>query len=76
MSTRCAALVAVVIILVSTPAGAQSAEAEGFWGQWRGPHATGVAPHGDPPAEWSETRNIAWKVAIPGRGSASDNRTD
>lgn len=52
--------------------------AEGFesqkarnWHQWRGPEATGVAPHGDPPTEWSETENIKWKVEIPGRGSAS-----
>lgn len=41
------------------------------WHQWRGPHATGFAPHGNPPTEWSETKNIKWKVAIPGRGSAS-----
>ncbi|MEZ5316207.1 MAG: PQQ-binding-like beta-propeller repeat protein [Vicinamibacterales bacterium] len=41
------------------------------WGQWRGPLATGVAPHGDPPVEWSETTNVRWKVPIPGRGSAS-----
>ena len=26
---------------------------------------------GNPPTEWSETKNIKWKVAIPGRGSAS-----
>ena len=41
------------------------------WHQWRGPEATGVAPHGNPPTEWSETKNIKWKVEIPGRGSAS-----
>jgi outer membrane protein assembly factor BamB len=41
------------------------------WHQWRGPEATGVAPKGDPPTEWSETKNIKWKVEIPGQGSAS-----
>jgi len=41
------------------------------WHQWRGPQATGVAPLGKPPTEWSETKNIKWKVEIPGRGSAS-----
>ena len=46
-------------------------EAERFWPQWRGPHATGVAPFGDPPVEWSEARNVKWKVAIPGKGSSS-----
>jgi outer membrane protein assembly factor BamB len=41
------------------------------WHQFRGPAATGVAPQGNPPTEWSETQNIKWKVPIPGRGSAS-----
>ena len=53
------------------PAAAQSSDAEHFWGQWRGPDATGVARYGNPPTEWSETKNIRWKVEIPGRGSAS-----
>ena len=42
-----------------------------YWAQWRGPHATGVSSTADPPLEWSETRNIRWKVEIPGRGSSS-----
>jgi outer membrane protein assembly factor BamB len=42
-----------------------------YWGQWRGPLATGVSPDGNPPLEWSETRNIRWKVEVPGRGSGS-----
>lgn len=46
-------------------------EADRYWSQWRGPLANGVAPHGDPPVEWSEDRNIAWKIEIPGKGSAS-----
>jgi outer membrane protein assembly factor BamB len=46
-------------------------EAEKFWPQWRGPNATGVALYGNPPLEWSENRNIRWKVEIPGRGSSS-----
>lgn len=43
----------------------------GNWNQWRGPLATGVAPEGNPPIEWSATKNIKWKVPIEGRGSAS-----
>ena len=42
-----------------------------FWPQWRGPLGTGVAPHGTPPVEWSESTNVRWKVAIPGRGSST-----
>lgn len=32
---------------------------------------TGVSKTAKPPVEWSETKNIKWKVEIPGRGSAS-----
>lgn len=46
-------------------------EAEHYWPQWRGPLGTGVAPGGRPPAEWSETKNIRWKVSLPGRGHST-----
>lgn len=42
-----------------------------YWPQWRGPLANGVAPHANPPMEWSETKNIRWKIDIPGRGHAT-----
>lgn len=45
--------------------------AERFWPQWRGPHATGVSKTATPPVQWSDTKNVRWKVEIPGRGSAS-----
>ena len=41
------------------------------WPQWRGPLALGVAPKANPPVEWSETKNVKWKVAIPGSGTAT-----
>ncbi|HXX95138.1 MAG TPA: PQQ-binding-like beta-propeller repeat protein [Planctomycetota bacterium] len=41
------------------------------WPQFRGPSGNGHAPHGDPPLEWSETKNVRWKVEIPGAGSAT-----
>jgi outer membrane protein assembly factor BamB len=50
---------------------APQAGAEAFWPQWRGPHATGVAPKATPPIEWSESRNVRWKIEVPGRGAAS-----
>ena len=52
--------------LTATLIAAANPEAEKYWPQWRGPHATGVAAHGNPPIEWSETKNIRWKVEIPG----------
>jgi len=39
-----------------------------FWGQWRGPLATGVAPDADPPTRWSETENVRFKTELPGFG--------
>ncbi len=41
------------------------------WPQWRGPLQTGVAPEANPPATWSETNNVKWKVKIPGGGLAT-----
>lgn len=41
------------------------------WPQFRGPLGTGVAPRGNPPAAWSEAKNIKWKTSIPGLGHAS-----
>ncbi len=41
------------------------------WPQWRGPDANGVAPWGDPPVEWSEDKNVKWKVEVPGAGHAT-----
>ncbi len=46
-------------------------DAEKYWAQWRGPYMTGVSRSAHPPTEWSETKNVKWKVEIPGRGSGS-----
>jgi outer membrane protein assembly factor BamB len=62
-------LAAGVVLLQSAPA-AQSG-AERYWPQWRGPHSTGVSRTATPPTEWSETKNVRWKVRIPGRGSGT-----
>ena len=43
----------------------------GNWGHWRGPTGNSTAPGAKPPTEWSATKNVKWKVAIPGRGSGS-----
>lgn len=41
------------------------------WGHWRGPNGNSTAASGNPPTEWSETKNVKWKVPLPGRGSGS-----
>jgi len=67
-----AALVAVIATAALARQNTEGATAAlRFWPQWRGPFATGVSRSAVPPTEWSETKNIRWKVEIPGRGSAS-----
>ena len=42
------------------------------WAQWRGPNHNNVLADGQgAPTEWSESKNIVWKVDVPGRGHAS-----
>jgi outer membrane protein assembly factor BamB len=53
------------------PLPARAGELAHDWAQWRGPLATGVAPHADPPVRWSENENVRWKSAIPGKGHSS-----
>ena len=50
---------------------AWSGSARADWPQWRGPLANGIAPEADPPVEWSESKNLKWKVKIPGTGSST-----
>jgi outer membrane protein assembly factor BamB len=57
------------VVVLSANLAAQR-QAQG-WPEWRGPNGTGVAPAAKPPVEWSEEKNVRWKVEIPGRGSAS-----
>ena len=64
------AAVAVLALAASAPAQTGSTPSR-YWGQWRGPEGTGVSRTADPPLEWSETKNVRWKVEIPGRGSGS-----
>jgi outer membrane protein assembly factor BamB len=40
----------------------------GHWPDFRGPRADGSALAGRLPMEWSESKNVRWKTAIPGRG--------
>jgi outer membrane protein assembly factor BamB len=64
-------LVAVtVVLLLAAPLVADESRND-HWPQWRGPLGTGVAPQADPPIEWNETKNIRWKVALPGKGHST-----
>ncbi len=49
----------------------RAADGERYWPQWRGPLSSGAAPDADPPVEWSESKNIRWKLELPGRGHST-----
>ena len=41
------------------------------WPAWRGPRGDGTSLETSAPTEWSTTRNVVWKTAIPGAGHSS-----
>lgn len=59
------------LILFTETISAQSQNPADNWPQWRGPLATGAAIKGNPPIEFSETKNLKWKTPIPGKGHAT-----
>src|SRR5262245_4215923 len=61
----CAVAVPVLVALATGPALAAD------WLEWRGPLRTGESPTADPPTEWSEAKNVRWKVEVPGLGLGS-----
>jgi len=46
-------------------------EAMKYWSRWRGPSGQGLVEGGTYPDRWSDTQNVIWKVAVPGRGHSS-----
>jgi len=67
---RSRTLAAALGVGLAMSAGAGAQQGQG-WPTWRGPQNTGGSPAAKPPVEWSESKNVRWKVEIPGRGSAS-----
>ena len=49
-----------------------SYSAKADWTEFRGPLGTGHIPDGNElPSEWSESKNVDWKVTLPGRAWSS-----
>jgi len=61
----CVVAVPLLVALAAVPALAAD------WLEWRGPLRTGESPTADPPTEWSEAKNVRWKVEVPGLGLGS-----
>ncbi len=64
MITSAIWLVACGIVLAARPASED-------WPQFRGPRGDGRSQAVGLPLVWSETQNVAWKTAVPGRGWSS-----
>ncbi|MFC1758024.1 PQQ-binding-like beta-propeller repeat protein [Planctomycetota bacterium] len=71
MKRICMVLLSAAILAAPVTAQDIGTEAAGNWHQWRGPTGNGVAISANPPSEWSETKNVKWKVQIPGKGSST-----
>ena len=56
--------------LRAAPAGPTGSGAKDAWRQWRGPNNNGVA-ESDGPLNFSDTENVKWRIAIPGRGNST-----
>lgn len=41
------------------------------WPQWRGPRYDAVSRESSLPTEWNDSRNVVWKVRLPGIGSST-----
>jgi outer membrane protein assembly factor BamB len=66
------ALVAGCLFSPAVSAADNPPDAASNWHQWRGPDANGhAAPEASPPATWSETEHISWKLDLPGEGSST-----
>lgn len=60
------------IILTLLVLGTTSAGVAGDWTRFRGPNGSGISPDSEPtPVEWSPTKNLKWKAALPGPGVSS-----
>jgi len=46
-------------------------EAQRYWSRWRGPTGQGLAVDSGYPDVWSDTENVRWRIAVPGRGHSS-----
>ncbi len=65
MTKAIVASMAVLLLSLSTPVLASD------WPQFRGPTGQGHSDERGLPLTWSETKNVRWKVAIPGKGWSS-----
>ncbi len=59
------------LFLTNVQAQAKVADFATNWPEWRGLYNSGAAPSGNTPIEFGETKNVKWKIEIPGKGHAT-----
>ena len=62
----CQALMVCCLVVIH----ASTASADN-WPQWRGPDNNGISKEKNLPISWSETKNVAWKLTLPGMGGST-----
>lgn len=60
-----------ILLVLSLLVTAASAAHADNWPQWRGPNNDGISKETGLPASWSLTKNLAWKLDLPGIGSST-----
>ena len=66
-SSNSRTLLAALIIVLTCSAGLVAEN----WPLWRGPGSQGISAETALPSVWTPGRNVAWKVAVPGRGHSA-----
>lgn len=56
-----------VLVLMVTPAFVRADN----WPAWRGPEGNGISKETGLPTTFSESKNLAWKLPLPGKGSST-----
>jgi outer membrane protein assembly factor BamB len=59
------------IISVTALAGTAAWSSAADWPQWRGPELRGTSPERGLPVKWSQTENVAFRVALPSFGAST-----
>ncbi len=65
VTTRCFVLSTFIVFFALAAAHADN------WPQWRGPANDGICNETHLPASWSESKNIVWKLPLPGMGGST-----
>lgn len=60
-----------IVVMQIASAAILLASEQSDWNQFRGPTGDGRSPSPHLPTKWSETKNIRWKTAIPGKAWSS-----